>query len=586
MQAQSTRFSAWQSLLLSSLLCCCLVAWGALANSSIRPAMLADLDNAQWLGCPETRLKGLQLNGFPLQLELEQLELKLACMRSTQQSVASFSLSQFKVPLEQLFSQMLAWTDELPVSQIKVKRLRIELNSTTSIHGELTLRQQTKLWQAQWLGDDGSQLTVLLQPSRQQLKLNGLAQPSLIKALSVLWPSLASTQAYGPLELELNLVNFEDLQLDCRLNLPRLRAQVDAQLSGWENWQLLVNSASFEFAQRQLPASHWQLQTGRWQVDIEQWQASGQGQWQVEPQLSVQGSLNSRQLPMLQQSIYPLAGAAELLSGAGQLDFSWQAKQLSGHVALDSLNALWGEQRFTEGRLSGDFSFQPKQGWLHSGSLHLQTWNVGIPLSNLSASWQQQQAAPLDELTGLQLTQASFSLLGGQAELKPFYLDFPTQAVVRLRRIQLAELAALYPELGLAITGSVSGRLPLELSRHGLAIAAGEMAVVEPAGKISLSHQSLVALKAQHSSLDFALSLLEDFDYETLAANVDFAEDGQLDMQVKLYGRNPKVSSRPVALNYRHQENIYQLLRSLRIGDQLSGQLQQWIDEHSAPPSD
>jgi len=561
------------------------VAYCALANSSINPAIFAALDDAQWQGCPQTQLSGLKLVGLPLQFELEHLKLNLACISHPQRPTQSASLVELKAPLQQLFIQLADWAKALPASQLKVKRLTLDLSANTSVQGELSLSQKAQQWQAQWRGDDGSHVAIQLQPQRQQLSLSGALQPSLIKALATVWPSFNTAQAYGPLNITMNLASLDDLQLVMRFSLPQLGSQVDAQLSGWENWRLDVNSSSFDFAQWQLPASHWLLQAGRWQVEIERWQIRGQGYWQLEPQLSVQGVINAQHLSLLQRSLYPLAANTELLSGEGRLDFAWQAERLTGHASLDSLNALWGEQRLSGGSLSGDFSYRPEQGWQHSGKLSLETWDVGIPLNQLTASWQQQQAAPLGELAGLEFSQVRFSLLGGQAELSPFYLDFPTEALVNLQGLQLSELVALYPELGLSMAGSVSGRLPMHLSQQGLAISAGELAVVEPAGKITLSHQSLVALKAQHPSLDFALSLLEDFNYETLAANVDFAEDGQLDMQVKLYGRNPKVSSRPVALNYRHQENIYQLLRSLRIGDQLSGQLQQWIDEHSAPPS-
>ncbi|WP_427982897.1 intermembrane phospholipid transport protein YdbH family protein [Agarivorans sp.] len=584
MQAHSKVILAWRSLLRSCALASCLLACCAQASSAVNPALLADVADAQWQGCPQTRLSGLKLIGFPLQFELEQLNINLACISPPQTPTQLASLAEFKAPILQLFSQLEDWAKSLPASQVRVKRVKLELNPTTSIQGELSFRQQAQHWLVQWHGDDGSHFTIQLQPQRQQLKLSGQLQPSLVTALAAFWPSLGAAQAYGPLELELKLTSLDDLLLDISISLPQLASHVNAQLRGWEKWQLHVNNQPFDFAQWRVPASRWLLQAGRWQVEIEQWQTSGQGQWQLEPQLSVQGELNAKQLPLLQRHLYPLAGS-ELLSGAGQVNFAWQAGLLRGHVSLDSLNALWGEQRLSDGRLSGDFSYRPEQGWQHSGSLSLETWDVGIPLSHLTARWQQQQAAPLGELAGLELSQAHFSLLGGQAELSPLNLDFPTQAVLNLQRLKLAELVALYPELGLSVAGSVSGSLPIHLSQHGLAISAGELAVVEPAGKITLSHQSLAALKAQHPSLDFALRLLEDFDYETLAANVDFAEDGQLDMQVKLYGRNPKVSSRPVALNYRHQENIYQLLRSLRIGDQLSGQLQQWIDEHSVPPS-
>jgi hypothetical protein len=48
------------------------------------------------------------------------------------------------------------------------------------------------------------------------------------------------------------------------------------------------------------------------------------------------------------------------------------------------------------------------------------------------------------------------------------------------------------------------------------------------------------------------------------------ARDGWLDGRVTIEGVNPERDNLPVVFNYTHRENMLDLLRSLRIGDEVS----------------
>jgi hypothetical protein len=67
------------------------------------------------------------------------------------------------------------------------------------------------------------------------------------------------------------------------------------------------------------------------------------------------------------------------------------------------------------------------------------------------------------------------------------------------------------------------------------------------------------------SSIAFATRVLSNFEFETLSSDVNLTKDGDLNLQLHLTGRNPDLDEkRPVVLNLGVENNIPQMLRSLR----------------------
>ncbi|MDO6764906.1 YdbH domain-containing protein [Agarivorans sp. 1_MG-2023] len=555
---------------------------------SANTQLLAAMAQGEWGGCPAVHTEGLSITAIPLSVSIESVHLDVSCLLDTEPDASSETISppMLQAASQQMFDQLLALPQALSASQVEVKNLQLSAHQQLITQGKLGLKQQGQQWQLNYQEqgpNSTSQFSLLILPKSSHISLSGMLGNTLLARLATFsqqrW--LVDSRLHN-LDFSLSGLVGQELKLKGALNLPEIDASFTAKLSQWNNWHLRLASSPLSIADINLPAANWQLTNDSWRVSVDDWQAEGSGSWQLSPELAVKGRLSSENLLPLQQAFIDLPEPANLLSAAATVDFTWQSQQLTGSIDATTINALWGELRFDDASITSAFSYQPQQGWQHQGKLSLAQWDIGIPLSELALHWQQPMFSPITQWQSLLLQDISFNVLGGQAQLEEVPLALPNTALLQIEKIQLEQLVKLYPELGLSMHGSVSGRLPMRFGEQGIAITDGELAVVEPSGHISLTHQSLVAVKAQHASLDFALSLLEDFDYETLAAEVDFAEDGQLDMQVKLIGRNQQVSPRLVTLNYGHQENIYQLLRSLRIGEQLSGQLQQWIDDTSS----
>jgi hypothetical protein len=65
---------------------------------------------------------------------------------------------------------------------------------------------------------------------------------------------------------------------------------------------------------------------------------------------------------------------------------------------------------------------------------------------------------------------------------------------------------------------------------------------------------------------------------------VDYAENGELALRLALAGRNPGWNKgQPINLNVNISENIPTLLRSLRLADDISIELEKWLKERSRP---
>ena len=65
------------------------------------------------------------------------------------------------------------------------------------------------------------------------------------------------------------------------------------------------------------------------------------------------------------------------------------------------------------------------------------------------------------------------------------------------------------------------------------------------------------------SGIGIATRALSNFEYETLTSQVDYTTDGDLNLQMRLTGRNPDLEdNRPVILNLGLENNIPQMLRS------------------------
>jgi hypothetical protein len=133
---------------------------------------------------------------------------------------------------------------------------------------------------------------------------------------------------------------------------------------------------------------------------------------------------------------------------------------------------------------------------------------------------------------------------------------------VIVESVQLPLMVELAEFDSVDMTGSLSGVLPTRITGSAVTVSGGRLENDPPGGVIRyLSGSGGDA----NSGLALASRALSNFRYDSLTSDVDYTEQGDLLLQMRLAGINPDMdANQPVNLNLGVENNIPQLLRSLQ----------------------
>ncbi|WP_413738826.1 YdbH domain-containing protein [Sodalis sp. RH21] len=253
-----------------------------------------------------------------------------------------------------------------------------------------------------------------------------------------------------------------------------------------------------------------------------------------------------------------------------QSAFSAAAGQgfLAGGHATVSRGDIWMD----ENRLHGvalDLSYRLQdQRWLlgvkQPISLRIDSVATPVALNNLVVGLRGYY--PYDQRRPLTLTGVDVDTLGGSIHLTPLSLPQRDAAVLKVDSIEMSQLITALKPKQFAISGRVSGELPLHFDdargyiRHGWIANDSVMA-------LRLDKQFADAIGSRNLATGAAIGWLRYMEITRLRADVDVGREGEMVMLAHIIGTNPQINAqREVRLNYRHEENIFQLWRSLRFG--------------------
>jgi hypothetical protein len=111
------------------------------------------------------------------------------------------------------------------------------------------------------------------------------------------------------------------------------------------------------------------------------------------------------------------------------------------------------------------------------------------------------------------------------------------------------------------ISGSISGRIPVSMRETTITVSGGRLESDAP-GVIRYRAGAAAGINNEINLVSRALS---NFQFDSLTSDVNYTEAGDLKLKMRLSGINPDVDARqPVILNLGVENNIPQLLRSLR----------------------
>lgn len=195
--------------------------------------------------------------------------------------------------------------------------------------------------------------------------------------------------------------------------------------------------------------------------------------------------------------------------------------------------------------------------------------------ADLQGNWPWSEQAPLT------LQDVSLDLLGGQISLPSLRMPQHEPARVSLRQISLSELVTALKPKQFAMSGKVNGELPLWLNNPRWLVEKGWIANRGPL-TFRLDKDMADAITRNNVATGAALDWLRYMEVSRSWATINLDNLGDLTMEAQVQGVSQFSNRRQtVNLNYHHQENLFQLWRSLRFGDNL----QSWLEQHATLPS-
>jgi len=315
---------------------------------------------------------------------------------------------------------------------------------------------------------------------------------------------------------------------------------------------------------------------------------SGEGRW-TEAGLSGRLTLARQAVTALQGLLAPTL-PIELQGGeaAGEATLSWSGKTDAAPIVEGDLSVSKAQLGWTHGAASGidvRLPFRYADGVWQIGpgraaQLAAAQVTAAVPAAaaraRVAGSWPWSARRPL-RVEGVQ-----FRILGGEATLDALRLPQRGRpATLRLRGIRLEQVSALHGDEVVSLSGAVDADLPLHLDHGTLLVEGGTLRNASPVRLRLTDAEAIAAFKANNPNLAQAADWLSDLHVDRLDGTLDLRRDGELVLAATVEGRNPQRGDRPVRLNYRHEENLLQLLQSLRIGSDLSRDIEQRL---SPPP--
>ena len=267
-----------------------------------------------------------------------------------------------------------------------------------------------------------------------------------------------------------------------------------------------------------------------------------------------------------------VAGA---IAGAGGIE--WTGGSFDGGMLLrlEDLSGFFAETAFFD--LDTDVNIELTQDFALRNAAPLEATlariDPGLPLEELRWNYSFDSAGEVLEIRQLQaawfdglVTLPSLRLQRG--------LPLPDVNLV-LTDIDLAAVTGLANYDDLAVTGRVSGYLPIRIEPDGVRIEDGLIGALQPGGTVRYAPRQ----PASDPRMRTVNELLSDYRFETLNSYVQLDASGDLRLQTRITGTNPTVNpDQPINLNVNITDNIPELLRSLRAGREISRVLEEHLN--------
>lgn len=267
-----------------------------------------------------------------------------------------------------------------------------------------------------------------------------------------------------------------------------------------------------------------------------------------------------------------------------QVAFSAAADQgfeAGGHGVLKAGSAWMPDNQVNGVDFVLPFRFT-KGGWQlgtrHPVSLRIAEVVNQVTARNITADLQ--GSYPWSEDDPLLLSDVSIDVLGGKLTLLQLRLPQHDPALLRLQNISSSELISAVNTKQFALSGAVNGALPLWLNNDKWIIKDGWLTNAGPM-TLRVDKDTADAVVRDNIAAGAAINWLRYMEITRSWTKINLSNLGVLTLQATLTGTSRvEGKSNTVHLNYTHEENVFDLWRSLRFGDNL----QAWLEQNATLP--
>jgi len=257
-------------------------------------------------------------------------------------------------------------------------------------------------------------------------------------------------------------------------------------------------------------------------------------------------------------------------TGTAAAEIRWErsaagfAYQGTGALIADSLAGRYADIGFLGFETRLDFELDSAtQLALEPAKFDIALVDVGFPIENISG-----MATPDIEEAAITVNSLTMDVLGGRVTADPFRYDLDAdtnQLTLRASGVQLPLMAGLADLESVTISGTVSGEIPVTIRGNKVIIDDGRLENDPPGGVIRYGGGAATGVVDDDSQLGLVTRTLRNFEFDSLTSAVDYSQDGDLVLQMRLEGINPDVDpTQPVILNLNVENNVPQMLRSLQ----------------------
>lgn len=260
----------------------------------------------------------------------------------------------------------------------------------------------------------------------------------------------------------------------------------------------------------------------------------------------------------------------QLIDGffSGSFANTGEKDSYQGAVSISQLSLKYDDYQMLWLEFNEAFKVDSAGLQLNNGKVTVEEINVGLPITGFNAQLSiQNSVAKID--------QAKANIVGGAFEIKDYWLDKRQQvANLTITGLDLAKVVALQNQQGIEVTGEMSGNMPIHLFSELPIVDNGLLDSVGP-GKLKISNNpAFDSIKAEQKEL----SLLENVEFKKLSSKVTLTPDGWLDLNFSINGKNPN-KKQEVIFNYGHKQNIFTLLKSLRITNSVQDSIEKRLKQ-------